>query len=157
MDCERAAEASLVRRRAKARLLVVAAAILVFCFCGAASIVVAFAHRQTSQLPAPFASLYDIDDEDERDIEARELDDLRRKLSISTGHGGCMVTYPSLALHRITPTWQASYPGSGARMTFYLIQALTGVFTNDDYDTHERGYEKVVESCPRLAKTHSMM
>eukprot|EP00579_Thalassiosira_antarctica_P030835 CAMPEP_0202029526 /NCGR_PEP_ID=MMETSP0905-20130828/64023_1 /ASSEMBLY_ACC=CAM_ASM_000554 /TAXON_ID=420261 /ORGANISM="Thalassiosira antarctica, Strain CCMP982" /LENGTH=584 /DNA_ID=CAMNT_0048593289 /DNA_START=71 /DNA_END=1826 /DNA_ORIENTATION=- len=72
-----------------------------------------------------------------------------RSLSVSLPHGGCMVTYGKMAEYPIAPTWQASFPGSGSRMTWSLVEALTGIRTNDDYDSHERGYERVV-----AVKTH---
>ncbi|KAL7527069.1 hypothetical protein ACHAXR_003074, partial [Thalassiosira sp. AJA248-18] len=73
----------------------------------------------------------------------------QRQLSVALPQGGCMVTYAKLSKRPIPPTWQASFPGSGARMTWSLVEALTGLRTNDDYDSHERGYEKVV-----AVKTH---
>ena len=66
-----------------------------------------------------------------------------RELSLAFPGGGCMVTYAKTADKPIPPTWAASFPGSGARMTFMLVEALTGVRTNDDYNSHERGYETV--------------
>jgi len=73
----------------------------------------------------------------------------RRELSIALPHGGCQVTYAHKSEVDIAPTWQASFPGSGARMTWSLVEALTGIRTNDDYNSHERGYERVV-----AVKTH---
>jgi len=73
----------------------------------------------------------------------------RRELSVALPHGGCLVTYAKLTETPITQTWQASFPGSGSRMTWSLVEALTGIRTNDDYDSHERGYENVV-----AVKTH---
>ena len=72
-----------------------------------------------------------------------------RALSKALPNGGCRVTYPHLTDSPIPQTWQASFPGSGARMTFRLVEALTGIKTNDDFDSHQRGYEKVV-----AVKTH---
>jgi len=76
-------------------------------------------------------------------------DHARRKLSKALPDGGCVVTYAHLAKDPIAPTWQASFPGSGSRMTWSLVEALTGIRTNDDYDSHSRGYERVV-----AVKTH---
>lgn len=73
----------------------------------------------------------------------------RRRLSIALPGGGCQVTYAKTTTTPIQPTWQASFPGSGARMTYMLVEALTGIRSNDDYDSHKRGYENVV-----TAKTH---
>jgi len=79
-------------------------------------------------------------------------DDLyRRQLSIALENGGCQVTRAHMASVDIppTPTWQASFPGSGSRMTWSLVEAMAGIRTTDDYDTHDRGYERVV-----AVKTH---
>ena len=59
-------------------------------------------------------------------------DHARRKLSKALPDGGCVVTYAHLAKDPIAPTWQASFPGSGSRMTWSLVEALTGIRTNDD-------------------------
>ncbi|KAK1745561.1 hypothetical protein QTG54_003485 [Skeletonema marinoi] len=39
----------------------------------------------------------------------------------------------SLAEHDVSPTYQASFPGSGARMTHELIRALTGIAISTDH------------------------
>ena len=78
-----------------------------------------------------------------------ESDLQRRQLSIALENGGCQVTFAELSPVDIPPTWQASFPGSGSRMTWSLVEALTGIRTNDDYDTHHRGYDRVV-----AVKTH---
>ena len=78
-----------------------------------------------------------------------ESDERRRRLSIALEDGGCTVTYAEMSEVEIPPTWQASFPGSGSRMTWSLVEALTGIRTNDDYDSHGRGYERVV-----AVKTH---
>ena len=79
-----------------------------------------------------------------------EDDDIyRRQLSIALENGGCQVTRAHMAPIDIPPTWQASFPGSGSRMTWSLVEAMTGIRTTDDYDTHDRGYERVV-----AVKTH---
>jgi hypothetical protein len=36
------------------------------------------------------------------------------------------------------PAWTASYPGSGAKLTWKLIRAITGIFTSDDHDHNGR-------------------
>ena len=38
----------------------------------------------------------------------------------------------------VTPTFLASYPGSGAKLTWQLIEAITGLFTSDDIDSSGR-------------------
>ena len=72
-----------------------------------------------------------------------------RALSIALPDGGCEVTHAVPSATPIKPVWQASYPGSGARMTYGLIEALTGIKTNSDVDPHKAGYENVVS-----VKTH---
>ena len=76
-------------------------------------------------------------------------DNGRRDLSWAVPGGGCKITYAKVADKPIPPTWQASTPGSGSRMTWSLIEALTGIRTNNDYNSQERGYERVV-----AVKTH---
>jgi len=76
----------------------------------------------------------------------------RRQLWTALPDGNCERSDAQFAPHPIKPVWQASYPGSGARMTWMLVEALTGTLTNTDYDVHERGYERVVS-----VKTHYPM
>ena len=47
----------------------------------------------------------------------------RRQLSIALENGGCQVTRAHMAPVDIPPTWQASFPGSGSRMTWSLVEA----------------------------------
>lgn len=48
------------------------------------------------------------------------------------------------------PTWTASYPGSGAKLTWKLIRAITGIFTSDDHDHNGRVEKGMVVA----VKTH---
>mmetsp|Transcript_17691 Transcript_17691/g.36973 ORF Transcript_17691/g.36973 Transcript_17691/m.36973 type:complete len:416 (+) Transcript_17691:209-1456(+) len=75
----------------------------------------------------------------------------RRALSIALPDGGCEITEPKPTRggHIIAPIWQASFPGSGSRMTWNFVQALTGVKTNSDRKSHGYPYTHVVAS-----KTH---
>lgn len=73
----------------------------------------------------------------------------KRSLSVALANGGCLVTHAKMTKYPIAQTWQASFPGSGARMTWMLAEALTGIRTNDDYDPRGRGFENVV-----AVKTH---
>ncbi|KAL3783584.1 hypothetical protein HJC23_002088 [Cyclotella cryptica] len=61
----------------------------------------------------------------------------------------CPLPRPHLSLHPLRPTWQASYPGSGSRMTWSLLQSLTSLQTGDDFNTHHYGYANVL-----TVKTH---
>jgi len=62
---------------------------------------------------------------------------------------GCHINRADVSEIPITPAWQASFPGSGSRMTWSLVQALTGIRTTDDYNSTGLGYENVV-----TVKTH---
>lgn len=62
--------------------------------------------------------------------EAGLLGTLRRSL-LETGE--CQPRTPTYPDHLVQPSWAASYPGSGAKMTWNLIEALTGVTTGDDW------------------------
>lgn len=73
---------------------------------------------------------------------------LRRQASEALPDGGCFVTPSVAAPLEIKPVFAASYPGSGARMTWNLIEALTGIVTGDDWDSN--GWGKKVVS----VKTH---
>ena len=48
------------------------------------------------------------------------------------------------------PSWTASYPGSGAKLTWKLVRAITGAFTGDDHDHNGRVKRGVVVT----VKTH---
>lgn len=73
---------------------------------------------------------------------------LRRRASEALPNGGCFVTPSVAAPPEIKPVFAASYPGSGARMTWNLIEALTGIVTGDDWNSN--GWGKRVVS----VKTH---
>ena len=63
----------------------------------------------------------------------------RRALSEALPDGGCFVTPAVAAPPEIRPVMAASYPGSGARMTWNLVEALTGVVTGDDWNSNGWG------------------
>jgi len=54
-------------------------------------------------------------------------------VSIALPDGGCLVTPAEVPRPPVTPVYAASYPGSGAKMTWNLIEALTGLVTGDEY------------------------
>ncbi len=72
-----------------------------------------------------------------------------RRLSTGLPDGGCTITPQKFAEKDISPTYQASFPGSGARMTWNLVIALTGIAINDDHNHAGVGYDRVV-----AVKTH---
>jgi hypothetical protein len=49
-----------------------------------------------------------------------------------------------------SPVWTSSYPGSGAKLTWKLIRAITGIFTSDDFDHNGR----VAKGTVVAVKTH---
>lgn len=51
---------------------------------------------------------------------------------------------------QVSPTWISSFPGSGSKMTWQSIEAITGLFTGDDMDS--RG--KVSKGVAVAIKTH---
>lgn len=72
----------------------------------------------------------------------------RRRLSKSLPNGGCEITWPTKPPSDIEITYAASYPGCGARMTWNLVEALTGLETGDDWNNNGRGSDVVT------VKTH---
>mmetsp|Transcript_13856 Transcript_13856/g.23636 ORF Transcript_13856/g.23636 Transcript_13856/m.23636 type:complete len:376 (-) Transcript_13856:204-1331(-) len=79
-------------------------------------------------------------------------EEYRRGLSVALANGGCEIKRARPSKTPIRPVWQASYPGSGARMTWALVQALTGIVTTSDkaiFENNLRGYENSV-----TVKTH---
>lgn len=61
--------------------------------------------------------------------------------------GTCVVTPAVAPDHAIQSTFTASYPGSGAKMTWNLIEALSGFVTGDDFQLN--GHANIVS-----IKTH---
>ena len=84
------------------------------------------------------------DDGEARRPQAR----LRRSLSNALPEGGCEITWPQKPPTDVEITYAASYPGCGARMTWNLVEALTGLETGDDWNNNGRGEEVVT------VKTH---
>lgn len=80
---------------------------------------------------------------DEELGEGEEMPFISRLLSKNLGGGKCEWTAPD-ALERWeqdnTTTLVASYPGSGKRLTWRILEALTGSRTGDDWDLSENGY-----------------
>lgn len=74
-----------------------------------------------------------------------EFSSQSRGLSIALKKGGCFVL-PAQAVEPdsgVVPIFAASFPGSGARMTWNIIEALTGLVTGNDYNSNGRGKEVV--------------
>lgn len=62
----------------------------------------------------------------------------RRNLSVALRDGGCFVLPAQEPGSEVQPVFAASYPGSGARMTWNLIEALTGLVTGDEWYSNGR-------------------
>lgn len=71
-----------------------------------------------------------------------------RRLSEALPNGGCQLTWPVKPKEGTAITYAASYPGCGARMTWNLVEALTGLETGDDWNNNGRGSEVIT------VKTH---
>lgn len=67
-----------------------------------------------------------------------EILDMTRKSSIAKDpkkdYGSCEIEKAITPKYPIQPTFTASYPGSGAKMTWKLIEAMTGLRTGDDHN-----------------------
>lgn len=63
----------------------------------------------------------------------------RRRLSRALPDGGCEVTAAVPPRPGTPVTYAASYPGCGARMSWNLVEALTGLETGDDWNNNGRG------------------
>eukprot|EP00578_Thalassiosira_sp_NH16_P007412 CAMPEP_0181109138 /NCGR_PEP_ID=MMETSP1071-20121207/18013_1 /TAXON_ID=35127 /ORGANISM="Thalassiosira sp., Strain NH16" /LENGTH=376 /DNA_ID=CAMNT_0023192807 /DNA_START=56 /DNA_END=1186 /DNA_ORIENTATION=- len=72
----------------------------------------------------------------------------RRRLSKALPNGGCRLTFPEKPNPGTPITYAASYPGCGARMSWNLVEALTGLHSGDDWNNNGRGSEVVT------VKTH---
>lgn len=77
-----------------------------------------------------------------------DKDNQHRRLSVALPDGGCEITWPQPAKASVQKAYAASYPGCGARMSWNLIEALTGLWTGDDWDNNHRGKRVVT------VKTH---
>mmetsp|Transcript_2226 Transcript_2226/g.2059 ORF Transcript_2226/g.2059 Transcript_2226/m.2059 type:complete len:329 (-) Transcript_2226:137-1123(-) len=62
----------------------------------------------------------------------------RRQASVALKDGGCFVLPAQEPGPEVKPVFAASYPGSGARMTWNLIEALTGLVTGDEWYSNGR-------------------
>ena len=76
------------------------------------------------------------------------LDRKSRFLSVALPDGKCKVTWPELSEAAIEQTFAASFPGSGARMTRQLVEAITGIVAGSDR-TYAKGEQRKI-----TIKTH---
>eukprot|EP00984_Skeletonema_dohrnii_P008405 scaffold3081_cov112-Skeletonema_dohrnii-CCMP3373.AAC.6 len=123
---------SITRRRAVAVSLVA--------LCGALAIFQSTLHKQQSPLSSSSTT--------EENVLGSSSSTSRRQLSEALPNGGCKLTWPKKPAPGTPITYAASYPGCGARMTWNLVEALTGLETGDDWNNNGRGSEVVT------VKTH---
>ena len=69
-------------------------------------------------------------------------------MSVALPEGKCRVTWPELSEAQIEQTFAASFPGSGARMTRQLVEAITGIVAGSDR-TYAKGEQRKI-----TIKTH---
>ena len=84
-----------------------------------------------------------------RDGVGRRLASIDRQCNFDTNGGGCEIKRPANPPHSVQPTWAASYPGSGAKLSWNLITALSGLPTTDDRRINGLDWHKVIS-----VKTH---
>ena len=85
----------------------------------------------------------------QRDGVGRRLASIDQQYDFDTNGGGCEIKRPTNPPHSVQPTWAASYPGSGAKLSWNLITALSGLPTTDDRRINGLDWHKVVS-----VKTH---
>ena len=54
------------------------------------------------------------------------------------------------------PAWTSSYPGSGAKLTWKLIRAITGIFTSDDHDHNGRVEKGMIVAVKTHYPSHTL-
>lgn len=81
---------------------------------------------------------------------------LRRMLSSSSSYQTCDVSTISLPDQPILPIYAASYPGSGAQMTHYLYEALTGLESGDEWLHRGDTYDHVAIKTHYPSRQHQI-
>lgn len=87
------------------------------------------------------------------DVKAITYDEIRaqkfekKPQKLEKDYGSCQIRTGQVPDHPVQSTFTASYPGSGAKMTWKLIEAMTGIVTGDDHQLN--GHANIVS-----IKTH---
>lgn len=76
--------------------------------------------------------------------------------SIYTYYQDCDISTISLPLQPIIPIFAASYPGSGAQMTHYLYEALTGLESGDEWLHRGDTYDRITIKTHYPARQHQV-
>mmetsp|Transcript_16464 Transcript_16464/g.23226 ORF Transcript_16464/g.23226 Transcript_16464/m.23226 type:complete len:454 (-) Transcript_16464:125-1486(-) len=101
-------------------------------------------HAETSFLARlPMITPFGKNHEEEPQVDQQSLrGDNQRYLSRDLGNGDCEWT-PPVPLDPEIPvdsTFLVGFPGSGKRLTYLLLEALTGSYSGDDWDHSGNGY-----------------
>lgn len=67
-----------------------------------------------------------------------------RRVSLALPDGDCVIRPALKPTRPLAPTFTASYPGSGAKMTWNLVQALTGIVTGDEHRHNQQSWSEAV-------------
>lgn len=67
-----------------------------------------------------------------------------RRMSLALSNGDCVIKPALKPTRPLAPTFTASYPGSGAKMTWNLVQALTGIVTGDEHRHNQQAWSEAV-------------
>ena len=73
-----------------------------------------------------------------------KLSNGHRRMSLALPEGDCVIRPPLKPTRPLAPTFTASYPGSGAKMTWNLVQALTGIVTGDEHRHNDQAWSEAV-------------
>ena len=72
------------------------------------------------------------------------FDMFRRQASAALPGGGCQITAALVPAEPIESVWLSSYPGSGAKLGWNLVQALSGHVTGDEHMLNGAALDHVV-------------
>ena len=78
-----------------------------------------------------------------------EIEPVQEVIVDEAASGDCQVLQGLPPTKKIAPTFAASYPGSGAKMSWNLITGLTGIQTGDDHRINEVAWDESI-----TVKTH---
>ena len=73
-----------------------------------------------------------------------KLSNGHRRMSLALPEGDCVIRPALKPTRPLAPTFTASYPGSGAKMTWNLVQALTGIVTGDEHRHNDQAWSEAV-------------
>eukprot|EP00979_Chaetoceros_neogracilis_P009095 scaffold2062_cov273-Chaetoceros_neogracile.AAC.10 len=86
----------------------------------------------------------------------RETSETIRRMLSSSSYETCDISIISLPTQPILPIYAASYPGSGAQMTHYLYEALTGLESGDEWLHRGDTYDHVAIKTHYPSRKHEI-